>query len=266
LIGIQDTTDEPPLGPRDASRDDGVGIADSSRDGADGEVDGGDPCPRTHGPQMVRLAAGFCIDSTEVTRGDYAAFMASDAGLATGSQPPQCSFNTTFAPSGWPYPADADTAIPVGANWCDALAYCAWAGKRLCGARSDGGVTTTAQGSDPAFSEWMAACSRGGTRTFPYGSSYQPTACNGKDLDAGRTLPVATKPLCQGGDDGLYDMSGNAWEWDMSCVLDDAGRPKQCGQRGGSFADNSGLLGCALTNYQNITLIEESSGFRCCAN
>jgi sulfatase modifying factor 1 len=265
LIGIDDTVDDPPAIPPDPPRRE---PADSASDASaeDADADAGDPCPRGRGPTMVRLEAGFCVDSTEVTRTQYAAFMASDAGSATGSQPPECSFNTTFAPTGWPFAPDADLAVPAGVDWCDALAFCAWAGKRMCGARGDGGVTTVAQGSDPSFSEWMTACSRGGSRAFPYGGSYLPAACNGKELDAGRLLPVATLAACQGGDPGLFDMSGNAWEWDMSCFVDDAGRPTQCAQRGGSFTDTVSLLGCAISNYQDIGLRQESSGFRCCAN
>ena len=55
-------------------------------------------------------------------------------GPSTAGQPSFCAWNTDFTPSAaWP-PAPTQANHPVvWVDWCDAFAYCAGAGKRLCG-------------------------------------------------------------------------------------------------------------------------------------
>src|SRR5688572_19333200 len=60
------------------------------------------PMPATcgrgvHGPTMVD-AGSFCIDTTEVTQGQYFEFLTAKAGVTTG-QPSVCSWNTSYAPN-----------------------------------------------------------------------------------------------------------------------------------------------------------------------
>jgi formylglycine-generating enzyme required for sulfatase activity len=90
----------------------------------------GGECGEHGGAKMVRVGS-FCIDATEVTRGEFLAFLAAPLEQRTAARPPECAWNTTD-------PTINATASglgnPVGEiNFCDALAYCAWAGKRLCG-------------------------------------------------------------------------------------------------------------------------------------
>src|SRR6185437_5545544 len=102
----------------------------------------------------------------------------------------------------------------VCVDWCDAQAYCAWAGKRLCGAIGGGPATTYG---DPNESQWYNACSNGGTTSFPYGNDYVAGDCNG-----GATVAaVGTTPGCQGLTSpyfGIFDMSGNVKEWEDHCM------------------------------------------------
>jgi len=108
------------------------GISDGQETGP-----GPEPCPGDAGPTMVRVGS-FCIDSTEVTVAHYAAFV--DAYPSLDAQPPACSFNTSLAPV-WPEDAGVPAPdMPVRyIDWCDAYAYCLWAG--AC--RSRGGAYST---------------------------------------------------------------------------------------------------------------------------
>lgn len=110
------------------------GTPDSSGSGSDAATDGptsdapSNACPGSGGPTPVRIGAS-CIDSTEVTNAQYAAFLAAVGNTPAQSAP--CTGNTSFVPAaGWP--AASGTASVVEIDWCDAFAFCAWAQKKLC--------------------------------------------------------------------------------------------------------------------------------------
>jgi sulfatase modifying factor 1 len=159
----------------------------------------------------------------------------------------------------WAHPSGPDSNIDatldhpvVHVNWDDANAYAKWAGKRL-----------------PTEAEWEYAA-RGGTegQAYPWGNEQLP---NGKwmhnvwqgefpykneNLD-GFIESAPVKSFAPNGY-GLYDMSGNVWEWcsdwylpdyyafsprknpqgpDYSNDPNEPGMPKRV-QRGGSFMCN----------------------------
>lgn len=228
-----------------------------------------DHCPTLKGPAMVP-AGSFCIDSTEVSVAEYQAFLADPAKPAL---PVECGWKSGF---------DIDTTMPgtgcdnisvapdmpvVCVDWCDAWAYCRWAGKRLCG-RLSGGPITNAEWTDPAQDQWLAACSHNGDRVFPYGNTYDPTMCNGKDsgLTQPRPFPVGPGP-CEGGYTGLYDMSGNVNEWEDGCDNATPSRYSECPVRGGSYLDDMHQLRCDSAHYP-VTYWRSTplanTGIRCC--
>lgn len=217
-------------------------------------------CPAIgRGPAMVKVS-GFCVDSTEVTVAQYQAFLTAKGG-DTVTQPTGCGWNTSFTPSPWPQTADANNPV-IGVDWCDAWAFCAWAGKRLCG-KIGGGSNPPAAFADPTSSEWYHACSAGGTRVFPYGNSYDANACEGGDLKPNRLIPTASKSTCVGGFPGIYDMSGNAFEWEDSCV-GTAGTGDDCRVRGGSYTNPESYLRCSVDRSFGRGAQEYNIGFRCC--
>ena len=158
-------------------------------------------------PMILPTGGSFCADSTEVTRWQYAAFLTARYPLS--EQPLHCAWNDSYVPWYW-QEQTRDDLPAVSMDWCDARAYCAWAGKRLCG-RVGGGTVSLQQGLDPLRDEWSYACSGGGKHAFPYGDTYVPTACvtNGYDGTPGDQeatdffRPVKSAPGCVGGFPGL---------------------------------------------------------------
>jgi hypothetical protein len=255
----------------DAAADAGADAATDATPDADGRGEAGEAgCPvALGGPPLVLVVAGgqaFCVDRTEVTNADYALFLAADA-AALPAAPPTCAWKASHVPgaSSWP-PASGTEAFPVIAvDWCDAFAYCAWAGKRLCG-RIGGGALAPADFADAAASQWFAACSRSGVRAYPYGDVYDNTACNGADFpDADVLRAAGSLPTCVGGYPGLLDMSGNVFEWEDACT-GDAGASDACRIRGGGYFSFRASLACAA----DVTFARSSNGFsdvgfRCCS-
>lgn len=226
----------------------------------DAGVESGVGCPVGRGPTMVRIDVGgspFCIDSTETTQGQYKAFL--DSVPNPASQPPDCAGNTTF---GTPDSFTTDDRPIVKVDWCDALAFCTWAGKRLCGQRGDGGALSIDQGLDPTRSEWMAACTRGGTRSFPYGQGYDSGACNDNSGGLGAAAPPGSFKGCQGGFDALFDMNGNVTEWENACDGVAASDGRTCLNRGSSWVAQGR---CTYASADIFTGASSDWGIRCCA-
>jgi hypothetical protein len=224
----------------------------------------------------VSLGA-FSVDATEVTRGQYAEFLRARAGDVSG-QPAYCSWNTTHVPvNQWP-PVGDEVALPVNyVDWCDAQAYCRWAGKRLCGRIGGGSVPHDNKSYiDATIDQWFAACSGGGTKRFPYGNTYDATRCVGEHAPggglSGKPSPVGSFPGCEGGYPGLFDMSGNIVEWEDECVAY-TGRTDLCRERGNSYQGDDGLpgnpgayAGCDENNSNTRDSAGATRGFRCCVD
>ena len=177
----------------------------------------------------VRLDA-FYMDEHEVTNAEFARFVA-ETGYVTEAE--QWKWSIIFAPDDtpgqrvpgaewwkrgdgatWRHPNGPETNIegqddhPVTqVSWNDAVAYAKWAGKRL-----------------PTEAEWEYAA-RGGLEenAYPWGEEFAP---DGEDQantwnghfpmeDSGKDGFLGIAPVKQYDPNGfgLYDMSGNVWEW-----------------------------------------------------
>jgi formylglycine-generating enzyme required for sulfatase activity len=196
-------------------------------------------------------ASTYYIDSTEVTVAEYQVFLAAK-GSDTSGQPAVCAWNTSyhdpavaFSPGTWPM---------TNVDWCDALAYCTWAGEHLCG-KIGGGSIASADLFTSSKSQWYQACGGG---TFDVNAN--PT-CNtsGGNNDL---APVASFTGCEGYYPGLFDMEGNAAEWVDSCDSTDAGAADVCYLIGGSYLQNT--PDCADSDNAPRNDTGHPIGFRCC--
>jgi formylglycine-generating enzyme required for sulfatase activity len=123
---------------------------------------------------------------------------------------------------------------------------------------------------DAQRSEWFAACSDDGTKAFPYGDVEDVNACNtaGGVSSGGVTADAGYYDECEGGVLGLFDMVGNAEEWEGSC--DNFGGPAEhsCALRGGAFwSDASDWGTCAMSGRTaDRGTASHDWGFRCCGD
>jgi formylglycine-generating enzyme required for sulfatase activity len=232
--------------------------------------------------------APYCVDHYEVTSSQYQTFW--NAFVNPSTQPAECQWNASFTPAvNWPQQPGTDNDPVRGVNWCDAYAYCAWAGKRLCGAVGGGAIAQEADLTNVTTDEWFNICTGGnaGNNPYPYGATYRPSFCDGTDYwgsgdSASPTVVVETSlPLCQGGYPGVYNVSGDIAEWENACLPPlpgDAGAPDAstvdagpagdtCLARGGSYQSSSTDLRCdAVVNRPARSAADPSLGIRCCYN
>jgi sulfatase modifying factor 1 len=220
-------------------------------------------------------STGYQIDATEVTRGQYAAWLATNPALPPSTDA-NCGWNTTYTPSSTCIASsfvcqnNCDHHPQVCVNWCDASAYCAGVSKRLCGAIS-GGSNSYASFKAPNLSQWHRACTSGGTYLSPYGNAPDDTKCNeyaywAPNYDNAATLPVGSLAGCQSplpGYAGVYDLNGNVWEWEDSC--DAVGQTGNCRVRGLGFYYYAELSGCAADNSTFRYQADSGVGLRCCS-
>jgi len=256
-------------------------------------VDAGPPCTAALGPNeecrnglpapiFEMLPAGFSMDTTEVTRSQYAAWLATSPSAA--SQPAECQGKTTFQPdatcmtSSLVCTTGCDAHPQVCVDWCDAQTYCLALGKQLCGARPD----ALAAGETVSFTDWANAelnqfeyaCSADGKQEYVYSpGTYDPAACNtGCAGAACATAVVASKSTCQGealssAFPGVFDLNGNVAEWDGVCASADPAA--QCHVRGGDMQSDATTGTCdygtgVAVVARNVPL--PSVGFRCCSS
>jgi formylglycine-generating enzyme required for sulfatase activity len=251
--------------PNDASVD-GV-TSDAASEVANDAGDAADAAACPAGMSIIPGAVGahYCIDKTEVTNGQYAAWLATMP--ATTGQPAECAWNTSFVPKVWPTDPSEDQR-PVGnVDWCDAWSYCRAHGKRLCG-HVGGGPQPTSAIDRGDSDELTRACNNGGTTVYPYTGAFDPKACNGVDLGVKARIDVGTMPSCRSPFD-VYDLSGNVSEWEDACdPATDAGPTNHdlCMLRGGDFYSDMTYLRCdhGFPGYRET--YDDKFGFRCCAD
>jgi len=203
------------------------------------------------GPEHKVTLDAFYIDIYEVTNLQYKKF-----NDATRRRSPTHFRNRTF-PEG-----KADHPVTY-VSWEDADAYCKWAGKRL-----------------PTDQEWEKAARGTDGRIFPWGNEFDVKNANTplrwQQIGAfGDTTPVGS---FEGGVSpyGVYDMSGNVWEWTASWykaypnnkVASESYGERYKTLKGGSWFDCS-FYNCGISApvfnraFFAIRTKNDSFGFRC---
>jgi len=178
-------------------------------------------------PQHQVSLSSFALGKYDVTRGEYAAFTR-DTGYPAGDG---CGRGRAIfkwekdSKLNWENPGhsqdDRDPVVCV--SWQDARAYIAWLNRKTDrGAASANGPYRL-----PSEAEWEYAARAGTTTKFYWGDddSAAPvhawfnanSGCqniSGLFCQHGRTHPVGSKPPNAF---GLYDMTGNVWQWTEDC-------------------------------------------------
>jgi formylglycine-generating enzyme required for sulfatase activity len=203
------------------------------------------------GPAHLVDLKAFMIDQYEVTNLQYKQYID-----ATKHRSPSHFRNRTFPPG------KADHPVTF-VSWHDATDYCGWAGKRL-----------------PTDAEWEKAARGTDQRTFAWGNEFDINNANTSvrwerlGLE-GDTAPVGAfaagvSPY------GVYDMSGNVWEWTASWYLAYPGNTRNTENygekyktlKGGSWWDCS-FYQCGISapvfnrSFFNANVKNASFGFRC---
>ncbi len=185
----------------------------------------------------------FELSAHEVTNAEYLAYV--EAGKAEAPY---------YWPQGRPPEGRADFPV-VDVTWAEAAGYCAWRGGRL-----------------PREVEWERAC-RGGAEARKYSWGDAEATKERARFDA-VDGPVAVGSF-EANAYGLYDMSGNVWEWTADWYgreyYREAPAENPSGPdtgeyrvlRGGSWADETKHLTCAHRSYARPDERSPNIGFRC---
>ena len=127
-------------------------------------------------------------------------------------------------------------------SWQEAGEYCKRAGKRL-----------------PTSMEWEKAARAGSSSKYYWGDVLGVNNANcdgcGSQWDGMSSSPVGTFPPNAW---GLYDMSGNLWEW-----VQDAYDDKSMVLRGGSWVDDSSFVESSGSYFIPAGNRSYDIGFRC---
>jgi formylglycine-generating enzyme required for sulfatase activity len=197
-------------------------------------------------PEHINETKAFYIDYYETTNKKYKVFV-----NATKRQ----------APHHWPegiIPSGQETHPVIYVSWFDAHDYCSWAGKRL-----------------PNEQEWEKASRGEDGFIYPWGNLWTLDKSNNPYKNSTGTEPIGSYPEGRS-PYGLYDTSGNVWEWVDSFYLPHPGNNKPSQEygedkrvlKGGSWFDCLSY-GCGLSaptfnrSFFNPEVKNNSFGFRC---
>jgi formylglycine-generating enzyme required for sulfatase activity len=200
-------------------------------------------------PAHVVYINAFYIDRFEVSNEDYKKFVDS-----TGHHPPE-----DWRDKNYPHGKEKHPVIFI--DWFDAGSYCKWLGKRL-----------------PREAEWEKAARGIDGYIYPWGNKWDTNRSNNPLKGNIGSISIG---LFEEGKSpyGLYDMSGNVWEWVDDYYLPHPGSDylsPEFGKnyrilKGGSWMDCM-FYGCGISAptfnraFFDPHTKNDSFGFRCAAD
>jgi formylglycine-generating enzyme required for sulfatase activity len=170
-------------------------------------------------PQHAVTLRLFALGTNDVTKGEYAGFVR-ETGYPAGDGCGLTGAKWIKHPNlSWRAPgfrqSDRDPVVCV--SWDDANAYVKWLNDKTHRASPD---SLDSRYRLPTESEWEYAARAGSSARFWWGDDVEAAAAHAwfAGNAHGRTHTSGLKPPNAF---GLYDMSGNAWQWTEDCYADD---------------------------------------------
>jgi formylglycine-generating enzyme required for sulfatase activity len=210
----------------------------------------------SHQPEHEGHVTDYYIDRWPVTNAEYKKFV-DDAGYPVPNY--DVSWCDTrgynWDPKTRMYPEDKADHPVVLVTWEDAMAYVAWARKRL-----------------PTEAEWERAARGLNGRRYPWGDEFVLERSNCKEAGLGGTSSVGRFSPDGDTPEGLVDMVGNVWEWTNSLFCpypydpDDGRESRQATGfrvlRGASWLNDANVAHC-LSRLDGDFQFYNNVGFRC---
>ena len=204
--------------------------------------------PDEEKPEHNVHISAFQIDRFEITVGQYREYVNKTqhkTSAEDANEPITRTWKVDDTPDRWEHPVRF-------VSWWDADAYCHWRGGRL-----------------PTEAEWEYAARGTDGRLYPWGNNFDASL-----VPAGDTSPVGfyskdVSPF------GVYDMSGNVWEWTndwfdplyyRSSATDNPVVPQTTDQktiRGGGFNGTADDLRVTRRIHNFAVTYHPDVGFRC---
>jgi formylglycine-generating enzyme required for sulfatase activity len=210
----------------------------------------------SHQPEHKVAVADFYIDRWPITNREYKIFVDATDHPVPNYHVSWCDTEGyNWDPDTKSYPEGKGDHPVVLVTWDDAMAYAAWAGKRLL-----------------TEAEWERAARGLNGRRYPWGNEFDTTYCNCLEAGLNGTSPVGAFSL--GGDtpEGVVDMVGNVWEWTNTLYRpypydpDDGRESRQAAGfrvlRGASFLNDANVAHC-LSRLDGDFRFFNNVGFRC---
>ncbi len=207
-------------------------------------------------PEQQVYVADFYIDRWLVTNAEYKKFVDATSHPVPNYQVSWCDTRQyNWDPEANIYPQNKRDHPVVLVTWEDAMAYAAWAGKRLL-----------------TEAEWERAARGLNGRRYPWGNEFMPGRCNCKETGFGGTSPVGAFSTEGDTPEGVVDMVGNVWEWTNSLFrpypyeANDGRESRQAAGfrvlRGASWVNDANVAHC-LSRLDGDFQFYNNVGFRC---
>ena len=136
-------------------------------------------------------------------------------------------------------------------SWYEAEAYCNWLTARW---RDEGKITADEQVRLPTQAEWEQAARHGApapkdaASDYPWRGPFEPWRANTEESDLNQTTPVTMYPDGRTAG-GVWDMSGNVWEWTCDLHSQDSDGDPWYRLKGGAYWSGADLARASAADW-----------------